>query len=175
MTTSGKDELLTAIREAVSQLQALMASLEPGQVNRIPYPASWTAGQLLRHVSKSIEAMGKAMGLAAKPAARDAGQKIAELRKTFLDFSHPLKSPDFILPENGPYEKGAILEELEESFQQLEENTRQATLTHLVEGLPLGAVTKLEILHFVLYHTQRHVHQMKRIGDALKQQPRPLD
>ena len=43
-----------------------------------------------------------------------------------------------------------------------------ANLTDMVDNLPLGAITKLEILHFVLYHTQRHLHQMKKICDALK-------
>jgi len=38
----------------------------------------------------------------------------------------------------------------------------------LITGLPLGPITKLEIIHFIFYHFQRHLIQMKRITEALK-------
>jgi DinB superfamily len=166
--TSGKTELLTAIDEAVSELQDLMLNLDENKINTVPYKDSWTAGQLFRHVTKSTNGMARVMLMESKPAERDPGEKIPELRKAFLDFSHKLKSPDFIVPEEGPYEKQAAIEELSNSFERLKENTSKANLTEMTENLPLGAITKLEMLHFVLYHTQRHLHQMKKICDALK-------
>jgi DinB superfamily len=166
--TSGKTELLTAIDEPVSELQGLMSSLDENKINTIPYKDSWTAGQLFRHVTKSTNAMAKAMGMESKPAERDPGEKIPMLKKTFLDFSTKMKSPDFIVPEDGPYEKQAAIEGLNKSFGQLRESTNNANLNDMTEGLPLGAITKLEVLHFVLYHTQRHLHQMKKICDALE-------
>ena len=81
-----------------------------------------------------------------------------------------MKSPDFIIPEDISYEKQAAAEELHSAENQLKESANDALLTELVKGLPLGPVTKLEILHFVLYHTQRHVHQMKKIKEALSNQ-----
>ena len=59
------------------------------------------------------------------------------------------------------------MQELKLAFNKLKENERKTDLTSLVEGLPLGPITKLEILHFSLYHTQRHLHQMKKIVAAL--------
>ena len=113
--------------------------------------------------------MAKAMLKESKPAERDPGERIAGLRKAFLDFSSKMKSPDFIIPEEGPYEKQAVINELKASFELLKENTNKANLIELLQGLPLGEITKLELLHFVLYHTQRHLHQMKKItGELLK-------
>jgi hypothetical protein len=166
--TSDKTELLIAIDEAVSALQSLMSSLDEDKINVVPYSDSWTAGQLFRHVTKSTNGMAKVMQMNTKPAERDPGEKIPMLKKTFLDFSHKMKSPDFIVPEDGPYEKQATIEELSKSFEQLKENTAKANLADMTEGLPLGAITKLEMLHFVLYHTQRHLQQMKKICDGLK-------
>ena len=166
--TSTKTELLTAIDEAVSQLNALISPLDENQVNSIPYEDSWTAGQLFRHVSKSIGGMAKAMQMEAKPAERDPGEKIAGLKKTFLDFSTKMKSPDFIVPEEGPYKKQAAMQELNKFLELLKENSGAANLNELVEGLPLGPITKLELLHFCLYHTQRHLQQMEKIADILK-------
>ena len=166
--TSGKQEILTAIDEAVSELQSLIAFLDESKINTVPYKDSWTAGQLFRHVTKSTNGMAKVMRMNTKPAERDPGEKIPMLKKAFLDFSHKMKSPDFIIPEEGPYLKQASIEELNSSFEQLKENTNKANLTDMTEDLPLGAITKLEMLHFVLYHTQRHLHQMKKICVALE-------
>jgi DinB superfamily len=146
----------------------LMSRLEKNDVNAVPYKDSWTAGMLFRHVSKSLNAMSGAMRSDARPAERDPGEKIPELKKTFLDFSTKMKSPDFIVPEDGPYEKQAVTAALNESFLLLKASSVNANLSDLVTGLPLGDITKLEILHFVLYHTQRHLHQMKKICNALR-------
>jgi len=166
--TSDKSELLNAIEEEFSQLRSLLSSLDENKINSVPYKDSWTAAQLLRHVTKSTDGIAKAMLMNSKPAGRDAGERIPQLKKVFLDFSSKLKSPDFIVPEPGPYEKQAAVKGLDQSFDSFKENTGKADLTDLVEGLPLGPITKLEMLHFVVYHTQRHLHQMKKICDALK-------
>jgi hypothetical protein len=97
------------------------------------------------------------------------GEKIPELKKVFLDFSSKMKSPDFIVPEEGPYEKQAAMEQLNRSFENLKESTNHANLSELVDkSSPVGPITKLEMLHFVLYHTQRHLDQMKKICNALQ-------
>ena len=165
---SYKNELLTEIDAAVSSLLGLISSLDENRINTVPYEESWTAGQLSRHVVKSTNAMAKAMRMKSKPAERDAGERIPELKKAFLDFSNKMQSPDFIVPEEGPYNKQTTIEELNKSFEQLKESTNNANLTEMADNLPLGPITKLEILHFVLYHTQRHLHQMKKMCDVLQ-------
>jgi len=170
MTTETKDknEILASTAEAVSQLTDLMQSVDEKKINTVPYEDSWTAPQLLRHVTKSIDGMAKTMLMNAKPAERDPGERIEELKKVFLDFSKKMKSPEFIVPEEGTYEKQPAIDDLNRSFNQFRENANTANPNDLVEGLPLGPITKLEIIHFVLFHTQRHLHQMTKICDALK-------
>ena len=98
-----QNELLAAIDEVVLQLLNLMSSLDENEINTVPYKNSWTAGQLFRHVTKSTNGIAKAMRMDATPAERDAGKRIPVLKKTFLDFSMKMKSPDFIVPEEGVY------------------------------------------------------------------------
>ena len=165
--TSTKEELLTAIGEAVSDMGGLMSPLDETQVNTVPYEDSWTAGQLFNHVTKSINGMAGAILKPSQPAERDPGEKISGLREAFLNFSTKMKSPDFIIPDDGPYQKQAAIHALNASFEKIKESTGKANLNELIIGLPLGEITKLELLHFLLYHTQRHLHQMKKITDAL--------
>ena len=170
MTTKTLDtnETLSATADVISELTDLMLSVDEDKVNTIPYDGSWTAPQLLRHVTKSINGMTKAMHMDAKPAERNPGERIEELKKIFLDFSKKFTQPDFIVPEELIYEKQSSIEELNKSFNRFKESAGNANLDDLIEGLPLGPITKLEIIHFVLYHTQRHLHQMKKICEALK-------
>jgi len=166
--TLDTNQVLSATADAISELTDLMAAVDEDKVNTIPYEGSWTAPQLLRHVTKSINGMTKALRMDAKPAERNPGERIEELKKIFLDFSKKLIQPGFIVPEELIYEKQASIEELNKSFNRFKESAESANLYELVEGLPLGPITKLEIIHFVLYHTQRHLHQMKKICEALK-------
>lgn len=166
--TVGKNELITAVGDAVSQLVDLMSSVENDKINMVPYDGSWTAPQLLRHVAKSISGMAKAMNMDAKPTDRNPGERIEELKTVFLDFSKKMKSPEFIIPEEGTYEKQFTIDDLNKSINQFKKNANNANLNELVEGLPLGPITKYEIIHFTLFHTQRHLHQMRKICNALK-------
>lgn len=168
--TSAINEILSETSGAIVEITGLMSAVNEEKVNTVPYPGSWTAPQLLRHVTKSINGMTQAMYMDAKPAKRDPGKRIEELKTIFLDFSKKLTQPDFIIPEERIYEKQPAIDELNKSFNQFQEIAGKANLNELVENLPFGPVTKLEIACFVLYHTQRHLHQMKKICVALKDQ-----
>ena len=73
MTTKTLDtnETLSAAADAISELTDLMLTVDEDKINTIPYDGSWTAPQLLRHVTKSINGMTKAMQMDAKPAERE--------------------------------------------------------------------------------------------------------
>lgn len=162
------EQLLSQTADAVTQINSLMAAVDDNKVNTVPYEGSWTAPQLLRHVTKSIDGMAHVMGKEGKAAERDPGEKIEQLQKIFLDFSTKLQQPDFIRPEERTYEKQAAINELNNAFNAYKESAAKANTNELVEGLPFGPTTKLELLHFVLYHTQRHLNQMKKICAALE-------
>ena len=65
------NEILTETTRAIAGITDRMAAVEDNKVNTVPYEGSWTAPQLLRHVTKSINGMTRAMQMPAKPADRD--------------------------------------------------------------------------------------------------------
>ena len=162
------NKILSETSDTVSAISDLMASVDKEMVNTIPFDGSWTAPQLLRHVSKSLQGMAKAMKMEGKPATRNPEERIEGLKNVFLDFSKKLTQPDFLIPENLVYKKQPAIDELNKSFSEFKANASRANLNEQVEGLPLGPITKLEIIHFVLFHTQRHLYQMENICAALK-------
>lgn len=167
--TSTKEELFNSINETVAELASLISSLDESEINAVPFKDSWTAGQLIRHITKSTNGMAKVMLAESKIAERDATEKVDHLKSTFLDFDQKFQSPEFNVPENEIYHKASTIAELDEAFQLLKKNGASANPQEIVEGLPFGPTTKVELLHFVLYHTQRHLHQLRKIVEGLKQ------
>ncbi len=78
-----------------------------------------------------------------------------------------LQSPEFIVPEKAHYNKESLVREFETALAPLTK-LKDVNLAELITGFPLGPITKLEILHFILYHLQRHLIQMNRITEAMK-------
>jgi len=108
--------------------------------------------------------MAQALEMEGKPATRRADERVKELKDTFLNFSIKLKSPDFIVPEAKQYKKESVIAVLKKSNDQLKMNAVKANPGEMI-NLPaaFGEITKLELFHFVLYHTKRHIHQLKNI------------
>lgn len=165
--TLDKNTLFSSLDEAVSQLQKLLSSLDDNELNAIPYEGSWTAGMLYRHIIKVTDGMAGVLQMPAKPAGRSADERVPDLKKAFLDFSTKMKAPDMAVPEEAVYQKKDLHDKLDASLRHFKEAAGKPNLDELVTGLPMGDITKQEILHFTLYHTQRHLHQMQKIVDAL--------
>src|SRR6187402_3227406 len=164
---SGKNEIIPAVMVVAMQVVSLARSLDEEKWNTIPYKGSWTPAQLVRHLLKSVAGIGPLIEKPLKPADRDPGERILPLKQNFLDITKTMQSPEFIVPEKMHYNKKSLINELEAALAPLT-RLRDVNLNELVTGLPLGTITKLEIIHFILYHFQRHLIQMKRITEALK-------
>jgi DinB superfamily len=169
MTTEKIDakSVLDQIDEEVAVLIEEMSLIDEHKINDIPYQDGWTAGQLFDHITKSTITINQNINQDGTPAKRDPGARIEELKNTFLDFSTQLKSPAFILPEQKQYDKLDAIKNLGSSFQELKVSASNHDLAVVVKSI-LGELTKWELLHFVLFHTQRHLQQMKKIHEALR-------
>jgi hypothetical protein len=77
------------------------------------------------------------------------------------------KSPEIIIPDNKIFRKEELIVRLKEMRSKLFTAAATLNLNEVVSHEILGAMTRLEILSFVLYHTQRHVHQLKRIREKI--------
>jgi DinB superfamily len=162
-----KQELLAALNDTAAQIESFATPLNEERLNTVPYLDSWTAAQLLRHLVKSTGLVTGGLETPGKPADRDPGARIGELRRVFLDTTHKLQSPDVIAPESIHYQKTDILTQWHNAFESFNIAAEKADPASLVEDLPFGPATKIELLNFVDVHLQRHLIQMKKITTAL--------
>jgi uncharacterized protein YndB with AHSA1/START domain len=163
---SGIDKVIPAIMVVAMQVIGFARSLDETKWNTVPYNGSWTPAQLLRHLSKSVSGIGPLIEKPAATAMRDPSEKILPLKQNFLDITKKMQSPQFIVPEKKAYDKQSLIKEFEAALAPLT-RLKSVNANELITDLPLGPTTKLELLHFILYHLQRHLIQMKRITEAL--------
>ncbi|MEP6596295.1 MAG: DinB family protein [Ginsengibacter sp.] len=156
-------ELFTSLDSTSSELLELISSADSTTLDTVPFKDSWTAAQLASHVTKSNNAITQALNMVGKTAERNPDDRAEELKEMFLNFNTKFKSPDFILPTQDTYNKDMLFKDLEKSIVQLKEIGNKINLGEIISLPAFGEITKLELLHFVLYHTKRHIHQLKKI------------
>jgi DinB superfamily len=156
---------------AFSELLQLVTGIDEKIINTVPFKGSWTPAQLTSHVTKSNKAIAQALDMTGTPAMRDPAERVEELRSMFLNFKTKFQSPEFIRPKDGPFIKRTLVEELRRSADHLNESRKMVDLSEIISLPAFGEITKLEILHFVRYHTLRHTHQLKNILAPLQKKP----
>lgn len=161
-------ELFASLDEIWAQLVQMISSPNDATINAVPYKESWTAAQLVTHVTKSNKAIAQGLNMEGKPAGRNPEEGVPNLKKIFLDFNTRFQSPEFIVPENKYYNKDEVIKMLLDSIGKLKDVRNKVNLTEIINLPVFGEVTKLELLHFVLFHTQRHIHQLSGIMKVLK-------
>lgn len=156
-------EIFYELQETSAELFRLLASFDQEQVNTAPFENSWTSAQIAEHVKRSNKSITLALSMEGKITERNPEEGIQALKAMFLDFTVKFQSPEFILPTKNYYQKEILMGELKKSIQNLQELAGEVNLSEEITLHPFGEITKLELLHFVLYHTQRHIHQVKNI------------
>lgn len=161
-------ELFAMLDDATSELLTLISSLDEWQLNTVPFKGSWTAAQLASHITKSNTGIAQALEMEGVPANRNPAEGADKLKKTFLDFTVKYNAPDFILPTEKTYRKEQVVSDLDHSIRQINETLARVDLADVIDVPLFGQTTKLELLYFVTYHTQRHIYQLKNILKSLK-------
>lgn len=165
-----KTGIINELETALNKTAELLNGFNEKDINISPAKDSWSAAQVGQHLLKSTTGMDDLLYAPSKPADRGADEKVPELQEIFLNFETKLKSPDFIIPEEKDYNKNALLSSLKEVNKKMLEAAKKSNLDEvapLPEGHPFIGNTKLEMIHFVTYHTIRHNRQLENIRKAV--------
>ena len=156
--------LFSKIKEVGDELYQLLEPLSESQINTVPFKDSWTPAQLATHVTKSNKGMEQALEMQGAASDRDIAERVPELESLFLNFEIKMQSPPFIVPGPAPYEKQKVLAAFKTSCDAVFAQMQHTQLAEVIDmSKTFGQISKLELCHFVLYHTQRHLHQLKKM------------
>ncbi|MEO6637461.1 MAG: DinB family protein [Ginsengibacter sp.] len=162
------ESLFESLQYTTKEFLKLVSSFDVVKINSIPFINSWTAAQLADHVTKSNKAIIQAMGMQGTKAQRNAGERIQELKDIFLNYQIKFQSPGFIKPTQQIYVKKILVDDLQTSIERFKVAAGNADFMEIISLPAFGTITKLELAWFVLYHTQRHLHQLKKIFISLE-------
>jgi hypothetical protein len=159
-----KQDILQEFETTTTAFMELLGSFDQHQINTVPYEGSWTAAQVGEHVFKSDTFILESLNGPVKPTERRPDEHVAGFRRQFLDFETKLSSPDVIIPANGTHDKEALISALKATREQIARVIKTTDLTATCFNPILGEPTRLELLTFVIVHTQRHTHQLQKIA-----------
>lgn len=157
--------IVEELQNTATELLALLDSFTQEQINVIPFEGSWTAAQVAEHLRQSYSAVDVLSG-AVQATERQPDYYCEHLKSSFLNFDKKMTSPSFVTPAALEYDKDTLLRSLSSKLDSIHDsvNTLDLSQTCLDFVLP-GAdkFTRLEWACFILYHTQRHIHQLQHI------------
>ena len=152
--------------ETLAQLIQLLSKFNQEQLNTAPFESSWTAGQLAQHLIMADGGFVDMINGPVKETQRNVDELVSKIKTIFLNFDIKMSSPDFIVPQLIDYEKEELVDLMNKIKSDLNKSleTLDLTKTCTTFELPvLGFLTRLEAVYFIIYHTQRHIHQLTKI------------
>ena len=158
-------EELAAFLAIKDELVSLLEPLDEERMNRMPFPGSWTAGQLGEHLLKSYNAIDLSQ-VEAAPARRPSGGKSAQIDAVFLDFTTKYQPPEFIVPSAERISRAGLLDGLRQAADRIAAYAGTHDLSFTCpdfEVIGFGDLTAQEWIRFLTAHSKRHVRQLRNI------------
>jgi hypothetical protein len=152
-----------------NELLSLLEPLDEERMNRIPFPGSWTAGQLGDHLLKSYRAIDLSKARTT-PAQRRGDEKIPQIDAVFLDFTTKHQPPDFIVPSAGRISGRDLADGLRKTADGIAAyvSGQDPSFTSPdFEVLGFGDLTVQEWVRLMTTHSRRHVRQLRNILSRL--------
>ncbi len=165
-----KNELLSELDKNSEELFRLLPSFSHETFNTVPFPGSWTAGQVAKHLSMSETGAAGVLFGNTRPTERPADQQVQDIRNIFLNFDTKMKSPPSIDPRNEEYRQEKLIAAFQASRQKIRQAIEELDLTETVidfEFPKLGFLTRLEMINFAIAHSIRHTRQLKNIAEKV--------
>ena len=154
---------LLEFEATIVNLTKTIDSFQESSLNAIPFPGSWTPAQVIDHIKLANNLMLELINNPGKESNRNPMAKV-ELYTSL--FSGKEEAPDFILPSSKPINKAELLSKMADTNAAIIHSIKTADLSLITldfEYPELGEVTRLELCHFIILHTQRHTQQLQNM------------
>ena len=165
-----KNELLAELDKNSEELFRLLSSFSHEAFNAVPFPGSWTPGQVAKHLSMSETGVAEVLFGNTRPTERLANEQVPAIRATFLDFDIKFKSPDVIDPRMQEYFQEKLIASFRDSREKLRKAIGELDLTETVADFEFpgfGFLTRQEMINFAIVHSIRHTRQLKNIAEKV--------
>lgn len=163
MNTKANTQLREALIKAFDDFRTTFSAFGDERVNHVPFPGSWTPGQVASHI---ILATDGVPDQDTTPADRPFDALLPRIRPWWEDVNQKFKSPEPLTPDNNPGKKEELLNELDRVRAKDLAIIAEKDLTALCLDFELpriGHLTRYEWLWFSEMHLRRHTFQLKNM------------
>ena len=159
-----KEELLSEINSSTSQLIETLLKVNEEDFNKKNSPESWSVADVAEHLLILETNVNFAMQKT-HATERPANLKIEAMKLGLADMERKFMAPDFVKPTWQLKQKNVLITELKKQRDILNQIilTKELAETSDFKHPVIGSMTILEWVHFNIFHTQRHIKQIKTI------------
>ena len=161
-----KDELIADVEQTVLTLSWLVADIETGRYNKVPFEGSWTAGQVMEHINMVGMGFCKLINGATETTTRRVDEHVERITTMFLNFGAKAIASPNIVPVPADYNLQDQLAKLESIKTSIinDVNTLDLSITCLDFDIrTFGHLTRLEAVRIFTDFSDRHIHQLQNI------------
>jgi hypothetical protein len=159
-----------AFEEVSDAFVDIIKNLDEEALNTKPADGGWSPGQIGDHIRKSYASVDTMNGNS-RETERAPDARIPQIKSIFLNFDIKMDAPEAVLPTEKRVDKQRLLDALElrirQSIDVIDSQDLARTCTDF-EIPEYGPFTRLEWLWFNIYHTQRHLKQLRNTVEALE-------
>lgn len=158
-------EIASKLEMTNKELFGIVDPLSDEQFRQIPFEGSWSIAQVVEHLWKTDTRVMSGLYGNVSDTTRNISQNISTVREWFLNLSTKIDAPPAMIPSDDPGSKKELTANIKRLREKMMDAATTLDLTMTCHEAPpaFPEYTRLELLHFVLYHTQRHIHQLKNI------------
>jgi len=154
------------LRDVTQALLNLLRSFDAAEFNAVPEEGGWTAAQVAEHLRLSAQSILRSVYAPGVVTDRLPDANVETLRRIFDNDEQRLNAPEIAMPAREWYDQKTLLRLLKNDLNKLIEadNSLRILETCTYAELPFfEGYTRFELMHFVVYHTRRHIRQLKKI------------
>lgn len=140
------------------------------QWNIRPSDNTWSAAQVAHHLLVIEDNINRCFKGKTTPSPRSGDAIIKRMEQFLENRTRTYSAPDYTRPPDDPGSKQELIQKLEETRKQLAEHIINQELNVLCLDFKhffFGELTGYEWIHFVMYHSNRHLIQLQNIKHAL--------
>lgn len=161
-----KAQLLAELDASTEGLLQTLQTFDDAGFNRQPSSTEWSPAGIAEHLLILDVIANKILRTEAVPSTRPSDSKAALIRQVMEDSGTKRVAPETVLPKGGEKKVSEMVAALRLQRDALKEAIQTTNLSEACttrKHPALGTLTRLEWIHFIIHHTERHRQQMERL------------
>ncbi|MBO9701424.1 MAG: DinB family protein [Sporocytophaga sp.] len=163
-------ELIEELNNSTNMLTNKINQFKDNDFNVKPEPNQWSAGDVAEHIYILESFINKVLVGTCISTERNPEEKILVVKNIFSNFDKKLNAPDPIAPSVNIKTIDQLLNDIKTSRLITEQIVSAHDLSLICKDFVhkgFGEMTRTEWVHFCIYHTERHLHQMQKIKEKI--------